>query len=76
MTEHEKQMDEAEARSILEDLARNGPATAQVAAIKVLLALGKEEAEAKAEESTGFDRLDELYRLADDRNGQRKERPK
>ena len=41
----QKQMDEAEARSILEDLARNGPPTAQVAAIKVLRDMDKAEKE-------------------------------
>ena len=36
----EKPMDEAEARAILENLARKGPPTAQVASIKVLRDLG------------------------------------
>jgi hypothetical protein len=54
----EKTMDEAEARRILEDLARNGPPTAQVASIKVLLEMERAEAEAKKEqEPTPFERL-------------------
>lgn len=49
-------MDEAEARSLLERLARHGPPTAQVAAIKVLLQMDKEAAEAAKEpERTQFD---------------------
>jgi hypothetical protein len=53
-----RRMDEAEARSILEDLARTGPPTARVASLKVLLALDKEAAEAAKEpERTPFDDL-------------------
>ena len=65
----EKTMDEAEARRILEHLARNGPPTAQVASIKVLREMDKDEraAAAKAERHrTGFDELDRLYDQADD----------
>jgi hypothetical protein len=62
----EKTIDEAEARRILEHLARNGPPTAQVASIKVLREMDKDAraAEAEAKEKaglTGFDQLDELY---------------
>jgi hypothetical protein len=54
----EKTMDEAEARQILENLARHGPPTAQVAAIKVLREMHKADAEAEKEaEPTAFDRL-------------------
>ena len=45
----EKQLDEAEARRILENLARNGPPTAQVASIKVLREMDKDAAEAERE---------------------------
>jgi hypothetical protein len=38
----EKTIDEAEARSILEDMARNGPPTARVASIKVLREMDKD----------------------------------
>ena len=43
----EKQLDQTEARQILENLARNGPPTAQVAALR---ALREFERAAKAEE--------------------------
>ncbi len=43
----EKQLDETEARRILENLARNGPPTAQVASIKVLREMDKDAAEAE-----------------------------
>ena len=43
------QLDEAEARRILEDLARNGPPTAQVASIKVLREMDKDAKAAEAE---------------------------
>jgi hypothetical protein len=55
----EKPMDEAEARRILENLARNGPPTAQVAAIKVIRAMDKS-AEAEREDQSipsGFEGL-------------------
>ena len=45
----EKTMDEAEARLILENLARNGPPTAQVASIKVLREMDKDAAKAEKE---------------------------
>jgi hypothetical protein len=50
----DKPIDEAEARQILEDLARNGPPTAKVGAIKVLREMAKdaraaEEAEREAD---------------------------
>ena len=45
----DKPIDEAEARRILEDLARNGPPTAQVASIKVLRELDKDAAKAEKE---------------------------
>ena len=46
----DKPIDEAEARRILEKLARNGPPTAQVAAIKVLREMdGDAAAEAEPE---------------------------
>ena len=54
----DKPIDEAEARRILENLARNGPPTAQVASIKVLREMDKDAAEkAKAEEPSEFERL-------------------
>jgi hypothetical protein len=53
----EKPMDEAEARRILEDLARNGPPTAQVASIKVLREMDKDAEAAKEPEPTQFERL-------------------
>jgi hypothetical protein len=56
----EKQLDEAEARRILENLARNGPPTAQVASIKVLREMDKDAAEAEREADAippGFDGL-------------------
>ena len=46
----DKPMDEAEARSILENLARSGPPTAQVAAIKVLRDMAKTDKEAEEAE--------------------------
>jgi hypothetical protein len=53
----EKAMDEAEARQILENLARNGPPTAQVASIKVLLEMDRAAAESEKEaEPTQFER--------------------
>jgi hypothetical protein len=72
----EKTMDEAEARSILENFARNGPPTAQVAAIKVLRDMDKaakeaEEAERKADAiPPGFEGLydDEFSRRRQARN--------
>jgi hypothetical protein len=45
----EKPIDEAEARRILEHLARNGPPTAQVASIKVLREMDKDAKAAEAE---------------------------
>ena len=64
MTERtEKRIDEAEARRILEDLARHGPASAQVAAIRVLREMDKDEKAAVAEADRhltgvpGFDRM-------------------
>jgi hypothetical protein len=62
----DKTMDEAEARRILEDLARNGSPTARVAAIKVLREIEKDERAAAAEAQagrTGVDELDNLYAL-------------
>jgi hypothetical protein len=44
----DKTIDEAEARRILENLARNGPPTAQVASIKLLREMDKD-AKAAAE---------------------------
>ncbi len=64
----DKPIDEAEARRILENLARNGPPTAQVASIKVLREMDKDtEARKKAEgETRSFEELHpELY--ADER---------
>jgi hypothetical protein len=52
----ERAMDEAEARRILENLARNGPPTAQVASIKVLIELDK--AAEAGPEPDAFDALD------------------
>jgi hypothetical protein len=60
----DKPIDAAEARRILEDLARNGPPTAQVAAIKVLREMDKDERAAAAEAEwgrTGNPGFDELY---------------
>jgi hypothetical protein len=60
----EKPIDEAEARRILEDLARNGSPTAQVASIKVLREMDRAaEADRKAaRETRSFDELHpELY---------------
>jgi hypothetical protein len=48
----EKTLDEAEARRILENLARNGPPTAQVASIKVLREMDKDAAEAEKAANT------------------------
>jgi hypothetical protein len=45
----EKTMDEAEARLILENLARNGPPTGQVASIKALREMDKDAAKAEKE---------------------------
>lgn len=59
----ENTMDEDEARAILVNLARTGPPTAQIGAIKTLLAMdraAKEEAEAETEARavpTGFEGL-------------------
>ena len=59
----EKPIDEAEAKRILSNLARNGPPTAQVAAIKVLREIHKAEKEAAEAERDarmvppGFDGL-------------------
>jgi hypothetical protein len=58
----EGKMDDAEARRILENLARNGPPTAQVAAIKVLRDMDKEakaaaDAEAAQAVPPGFEGL-------------------
>jgi hypothetical protein len=51
MTEKtEKRLDEAEARRILEGLARHGPPTAQVASIKVLREMDKAAKEAEEAE--------------------------
>jgi hypothetical protein len=65
MTEKtEKRIDEAEAQRILEDLARHGPASAQVAAIKVLREMDKDERAAAAEADrhlTGIPEFDKLY---------------
>jgi hypothetical protein len=49
----DKTIDAAEARRILENLARNGPPTAQVAAIKVLREMDKDERAAAAEAHRG-----------------------
>jgi hypothetical protein len=66
-------MDEAEARRILEHLARHGPPTAQVAAIKVLRDMDKAareaaEAEKEAGNPSGFEGL------YDDKFSQRRQR--
>jgi hypothetical protein len=69
----ENKLDEAEARRILENLARNGPPTAQVASIKVLREMDKDaKAAAEAEREAqaippGFEGLydDEFSRRAD-----------
>jgi hypothetical protein len=58
----ETPLDEAEARRILEDLARTGPPTARVASIKVLREMNKDaKAAAEAEEAqavpAGFEGL-------------------
>jgi hypothetical protein len=59
----DKKMDEAEARRILENLARTGPPTAQVASIKVLREMDRDakaaaEAERKADAiPPGFEAL-------------------
>jgi hypothetical protein len=52
-------MDEEEMRGILEDLARNGPPSAQVAAIRVLPKLDLEEPD-EEEPRTAFDDLYDL----------------
>jgi hypothetical protein len=59
----DKPIDEAEARRILENLARNGPPTAQVASIKVLRDMDKAEAQERAaRETRSFEELHpELY---------------
>lgn len=60
----EKPIDEGEARRILEDLARNGPPTAQVASITVLRDMDKaaKAEEHAARETRSFDELHpELY---------------
>lgn len=60
----ENPIDEAEARRILEDLARNGPATAQIASLKVLREMDRDaEARERAQrEPRGFDEFQpELY---------------
>jgi hypothetical protein len=65
----DKPIDAAEARRILEDLARNGPPTAKVAAIKVLREMEKDERAAAVEAErgrTGDAAFDELYDAADD----------
>jgi hypothetical protein len=59
-----RKLDEDEARNILEELARNrlGPASARVAAIRVLLRLDREERELEeARSSTGNSAFDALY---------------
>ena len=56
----DKKMDEAEARRILENLARSGPPTARVASIKVLREMDKDAAAAEREDQLtppGFEGL-------------------
>jgi hypothetical protein len=60
----EKKIDEAEARRILEDLARHGSDTAKVASLKVLREMDKDERAAAAEAElhrTGNPGFDDLY---------------
>jgi hypothetical protein len=68
MSKTDQQLDEAEARRILEDLARTGPATARVAAIKVLREMHKDEAANAEPEPTQFERAG----LYDDELGARR----
>jgi hypothetical protein len=49
-------VEKTEARDILEDIARNGPPSAQVSAIRVLLRLEREE-EAEQPQPSPFDEL-------------------
>jgi hypothetical protein len=73
----EKPIDEAEARRILENLARNGPPTAQVAAIKVIRDMDKaaQAEERAAREMRAFEELHpDLY--ADELAGRRADRKK
>ncbi len=55
-----QRLDEPEAREILEELARTGPPTARVAAIRVLLKLNAVEREEEGSRAD-FDAFDELY---------------
>ena len=60
----DKPIDEAEARRILENLARNGPPTAQVASIKVLRDMDRaaREEEKAGRETRSYEELHpELY---------------
>jgi hypothetical protein len=50
----DKTIDEAEARRILADLARHGPPTAQVAAIKVIREMDKDAAETEKAEMEAY----------------------
>ena len=54
-------LDKDEAREILEELARTGPPSAQVAAIRVLLRLDKEDQE-EEEPPDPFEELDPPWR--------------
>ena len=65
----DKPIDEAEARRILEDMARNGPPTAKVAAIKVIRDMDKAAAEEKAETRSFEELHPELYEGVTPRNG-------
>ena len=58
-----ERLDRDEAREILEELARAGPPTARVAAIRVLLRMDHEEQEAE-EPPSPFDDLYDLEPLA------------
>ena len=62
VTEHKK-MEEGEMRGILEDLARHGPPSARVAAIRVLRKLNREERDAEDQINpfATFDPTGELY---------------
>jgi hypothetical protein len=48
MTQDPKRLERDEAREILEELARTGPPSAQVAAIRVLLRLDRDDEEDQA----------------------------
>jgi hypothetical protein len=74
----DKPIDAAEARRILENLARNGPPTAQVAALRALREMDTDERAAAAEAEwgrTGDPTFDALYDATDDLTARRPRRP-